>query len=407
MDDDKQDDTSPAQASSRKRAPPTIDLTAASVSDSDAASNNNAPAGAGKPEAKPRVSMRDRARGWLPSMKFSNPFSRSKIATPSAGIGSARPARNYLSMFIAAVVGAILTLLVAGGIWFFGDSGISSRIVARLPQTTAKTDRAASNKRTDKPAAQASNAVTQSSAADSSLNARVDAIEKSIASLRDDLAAARGSIDEIKSTPAQDLGPIIERIAKIERATVALTGEIASPQKFSGEDPHLRIVATATLLDTSVRQGEPYSTALASAKSLTSDAPSLKPLDEFATTGIPSASALSKDLLALLPQLARKPATPAAAAGMMDRLAQGASKLVRIQRTDGVVDATTSTIANATQAARRDDIATARRELDTLPALDRAPVQAWMDKIDARGAALNASKQFALDSTTALSKPAQ
>ena len=91
----------------------------------------------------------------------------------------------------------------------------------------------------------------------------------------------------------------------------------------------------------------------------------------------------------------------------MDRLQQSASKLVRVQRTDGVVDPANAAIARVKDAAQRNDIVAARRELNSLSAADRAPVQPWMDKADAREAALTASKQFALDTMTALSKPAQ
>ena len=48
----------------------------------------------------------------------------------------------------------------------------------------------------------------------------------------------------------------------------------------------------------------------------------------------------------------------------------------------------------------------ARRELNTLPPADRAAAQSWIDKTDARDAALAASRQFAADAMSALAKPA-
>ena len=49
----------------------------------------------------------------------------------------------------------------------------------------------------------------------------------------------------------------------------------------------------------------------------------------------------------------------------------------------------------------------ARRELKTLAEADRVPARAWLDKADARDAALAASRKFADDAMANLAKPAQ
>jgi len=59
-------------------------------------------------------------------------------------------------------------------------------------------------------------------------------------------------------------------------------------------------------------------------------------------------------------------------------------------------------VSRVTAAALRNDFAEARRELKTLQPSDRAAAQAWLDKADARDAALAASRKFASDATTAL-----
>jgi len=173
------------------------------------------------------------------------------------------------------------------------------------------------------------------------------------------------------------------------------------------EDPRLRRVAAATLLDSSVRQGEPYAAALAAAKSFAGDAATLKPLDAFAATGVPSSRTLLRELEALLPKLAPKAEAGAAPTGLLDRLRQSASKLVRIQRTDVTAGGNSAVIARATVAAERSDLDAAKRALSELPAADRAPVQSWIEKVDARDAALAASRQFVSDTMTALSAPAR
>ena len=162
------------------------------------------------------------------------------------------------------------------------------------------------------------------------------------------------------------------------------------------------------MLDLSVRQGEPFKTALDSARSLAPDAAMLKPLDGFAASGLPTAAALSRELLTIIPKMS-KPAkqNEAPDASLVDRLKVGAASLVRIERTDGVGNDRGAIVARATTAALHNDANDARRELSSLSPEDRAPAQAWIDKADARDAALSASHQFAADALAALARPAE
>jgi hypothetical protein len=133
----------------------------------------------------------------------------------------------------------------------------------------------------------------------------------------------------------------------------------------------------------------------------------LKPLDAFAAKGVPSPAALSRDLLTLVPKLSPPaPENSTTGTGIVDRLQAGAAKLVRIERTDTVGNDRGAVVARATAAALRNELAEARRELNALPPADRAAAQAWLDKCDARDAALAASRQFAAEAMAALAKPA-
>ena len=133
----------------------------------------------------------------------------------------------------------------------------------------------------------------------------------------------------------------------------------------------------------------------------------LKPLDAFAASGIPTPAALTRELLNIVPKLSPPPEAPAAGAGIVERLEAGASKLVRIERTDGVGNDRGAIVARIMAAALRNDFAEARREVKMLPEADRAPAQPWLDKADARDAALVASRKFADDALAGLTKPAQ
>jgi len=114
--------------------------------------------------------------------------------------------------------------------------------------------------------------------------------------------------------------------------------------------------------------------------------------------------------LTLVPKLSPPPPADnpsTTGSGIIDRLQAGASKLVRVERTDAAGSDRGAVVARVTAAALRNDVAEARRELNTLAPADRAAAQGWLDKVAARDAALAASRQFAGDSMAALAKPAQ
>jgi hypothetical protein len=225
------------------------------------------------------------------------------------------------------------------------------------------------------------------------------------------LAAA---VNDVRSTPREsssapvDLSAINERIAQLGRAMRAQASEVAQESAKPADDVPLRRLVAAALLDVSVRHGDPYTAALAAAKSLADNADALKPLDGFAATGVPSAYALARELLTLVPKLSPPaPENSATGSGIIDRLQAGAAKLVRIQRTDTVGNDRGAVVARVTAAALHNDLAEARRELNTLAPADRAAAQAWLDKADARDAALAASRQFATETMAALAKVRQ
>ena len=410
MVDDKPDDIGPQADSSRsKRAPPTLDLDAIEISD------ETRPADAADAALKPA-----RERSW-----------------PSGTIMS--------SAIISAIFGAGAAAAV---VWTMGWPGeaappapapqVNNAAVDALAARVANVESKAAAPQSNNAAIDALNArvasVESKAAApavaapaapigpDPAIAAQIGALEKSVAALRDELAAAGGrsqqlaaSIEAVKSTPREmpppppppDLSAINERLARIEAAANTLAAEVAQ-RNAPKDDSQLRRVVAASLLDVSVRAGEPYAAALAVAKPFAANADALKPLDSFAATGVPGTNALNRELLALLPKLSPAQENSTTGSGIVDRLQAGAAKLVRIERTDAVAgNDRNAVVSRVTAAAMRNDIAEARRELKTLAAADRAVAQAWIDKADARDAALAASRQFAADAMGAFTKPAQ
>ncbi len=388
MDEDRPEDTSPSPDSGRaKRAPPTIDLEPSEVSGETQ--------GAGP---QPRRSFAWSFR-WPFSPRFSWPSSAAMPAT-----------------LTAAVTGAVTAALVIAVAWMIGWPGETAPPVVSPQGNAAAIDTLASRvadieARSIKPSA---------AAPDPAQALRLDALEKSLASLRAEIAGARAQseklaadLNAVKSAPreaaaAPDLTAINERLNQIERA--ARTDSTATAQRDNkpADDTALRRLVVASMLDVAVRQGEPFVAQLAAAKSLAPNPDALKPLDEFAASGVPHAAALGRELLTLVPKLsppAHENATTGA--GIVDRLQAGAAKLVRIERTDAVGNDRSAIVARVTAAALRNDYAEARRELNTLAPGDRAPAQAWLDKANERDAALATSRQFATDAMAALAKPAQ
>jgi hypothetical protein len=385
MVDDRPEDTPPSPDAGRpKRAPPTIDLEASEVS----GETRSAAA-----DAQPEPSSPGRSR---------------------AAISSA---------VISAVCGAVAAALVIAAVWFSGwpETPAPSASSPPAPQASAPEIDALASRVA---AIEANTARPPVSAPDPALASRIAALEKSEASLRAEIGGLRkqseqlaAGVNDVKSatrensredSPAPDLSAISDRIAQLERATRAQGSELAQSNAKAADDTPLRRLVAASLLDVLVRTGDPYTAALAAAKSLAPSPDDLKPLDDFAASGVPKAAKLSRELLALVPKL--QPASQensTTGAGIVDRLEAGAKKLVRIERTDTSGSDRGNVIARVTAAALRNDVAEARRELNTLAPADRAAAQSWIDKANARDAALAASRQFAAEAMTALAEPRQ
>jgi len=406
MVDNVPEEAAPAPDSGRpKRAPPTIDLEATEVS-TQPTTDEAQPATDEEPQPEPGQEK--------PEPQPEQP---------------ARAAAPISPWVIAPFSGAAAAALVIAVGWMLGWPAVQAPPAA--PQVNVATVEALSGRVANLEA-------RVSRPTDPAATARVEELEKSLGTLRNDVASLRTQSDQLatalnEAKPApvdtsaaplavmpgklakdldKDLAAIDERIARLERANSADRAELAQQSEKIAEakpadDMPLRRVVAASLLDVAVRHGDAYATLLATAKSFASDPDALKPLDTFASSGVPSPVMLSRELLNIVQKLAPPAEAPAGGAGIMDRLQSGAAKLVRVERTNAVGNDRGAIVARATAAALRNDFAEARRELKTMAPADRAPAQAWIDKADARDAALAASRQFADTAMADLGKPAQ
>ena len=410
MVDDRPGDTGSLPDQGRpKREPPTIELEASEVSSETKSAPNTSSEASPEPVSEPTPELTPEA--------------------PSVSPVDEPPSRPVSPWIIAPVSGAAAAALVIGVGWMLGWPAIQPASAPPAPQLSAAIDGltarvAGLEPKVGKPVP------------DPASVARTEALEKTVAALRAELAATRAqgeklasAINEVKSAPrgdgaaSVDLSGVDERIAKIESQMRAQGAEIAQQgskladtradakpaEAKPADDMPLRRLVSAALLDVLVRTGDPYPAALAATKALAPNPDVLKPLDQFAEKGVPNAGKLSTELLALVPKLlpAAQQNEATTGTGIVERLQAGAAKLVKIERTDTAGNDRGAVVARITAAALRNDFSEARRELKTLSPDDRAAAQVWLDKADARDAALAASRQFAADAMAALAKPAQ
>ena len=371
------DDPNSSPDSSRpKRPPPTIDLEASEVTE-----NSLGPDGEG--------STRHSNEGW------------------SFGAFTPR-SMAWRALFTAGATGAVAALLVIAAAWAAGWLGQAPQPVAQVHDDAKAIGLLAS--RIDDLDAR----VSQGPAADQASSQRLEGMEKSIGSLRSELAAARArseklasELDAVKSaTPSAsasaDVAGIEERLSRLERTTRTEAEKIAENAQKPVDDTALRRVVVASMLNLAVRQGEPFKATLDAAKALATDPAALKPLETFAASGVPNPANLTRELLTLVPKLLPPAPGNTTGAGIVDRLQAGAAKLVRIERTDATGNDRGAIVARITAAAVRNDLPDTRRELEQLSNEDRKPAQAWLDKAKERDAALAASHQFVNEAMAAI-----
>jgi len=424
MADDVLKDAGPApEAGKVKRDPPTIDLEATKVAETGAAPKaTDAKVAEAKP-AEGKSAEGKTTEGKAEAEPGREPGSGSAEADlPKAEPSRTRSASASTSPWVVAPISGVLAAVVviaAGYLLGWPE--------AQTPPATPEVSAASHDALAGRVATlEAKTAKASPPVTDPAVTARLDAIEKAVASLRGDVATLRtqsdklaASVSEAKTAvageaaaaPKVDLSAIKERIDQIERVNreqaAGIAGAKQAASKAAQDDLPLRRVVAAALLDVAVRHGDPYAGALASAKALAPDPDKLKPLDQFAEKGVPNPPMLNRELLTLVPKLSPAAANSDTGTGIVDRLKAGASSLVRVERTDAVGNDRSAIVARVTAAALRNDFVDARRELASLDAADRAPAQAWLDKVAARDAALAASRQFADDMMAALSKSAQ
>jgi hypothetical protein len=398
------------------RRPPTIDLKATEVAGDSA----KAEKAAGSP------SMFDRLRAWLP---LDIPWSHVPWPLVAAGAG-----------------GAVLTLAVLAlfGMFSSRDDGAMvldtrlARAEEQLRELAAKPLPAAGDAKAVADLAgrlarlETMAATPKPPVADSALANRIATLEGDLRALgervgvlgrrSDEIASIAGeartradaAIAESKKAQAPaaptvkpaDVEALTGRIAALERAAKALEAQLAGRTGGDGSDRALRLAIVATTLTAAVERGAPLGTELAAAKAAAPDPKVLAALEPFAPSGVPSATALARELTALMPALAKTVGTSSREGSILDRLKANAEKIVRVRPVDEVPgDDPVAVVRRIELRAQQGNLNGAMAEIVKLPEPARALTKEWVARVDARNAAVDASRRFAADALAALAKP--
>jgi len=174
------------------------------------------------------------------------------------------------------------------------------------------------------------------------------------------------------------------------------------------DDRAARMSIAAEALRSAVERGAPYGAELAAVKSAGADDAALKALAPFAADGVPSVPALAHELQTLTPALLQASGAAPRPSTFLSRLEVHAQKLVRVTPINAPSSDDPPALAARSNAdAARGDLAAARAEIARLPEPARALAEPWVEKVQAREAAIAAGRGIAAAALAALGKPPQ
>jgi hypothetical protein len=369
-----------------------------------------------------------------PSDAVGNPLPPDVPASPPP---EAPPRRRVSFLGIAvAGIGVVLAVLGAASLLLSHDNGVSE-LDARLAGVELELRDLAS--RAPPPAAdpkaldavagrvaklEAAGVAPPQGVVDPALAAHIAALETKVKALAETvgalgrrneeaLAAARearvradagaAEISELTQKPPAsvdrgDFEALANRVAAAERS------EKAAESAAKSADRAVRLALAATALNAAVERGDAFAAELAAVKALGADPKLVAALEPFARSGVPTSAALARQFSELASAL-QQAAEPPPREGVLGRLQLNAEKLVRIRRVDEAAGTDAAAIVARGEAkAARGDLAGAASEVGELPPNARAPAEAWIKSVQARTAAIDASRRLAADALAGLSK---
>jgi hypothetical protein len=395
-----------------KRAAPTIDLTATEVPPAQ-------PAAPSQPEPPPATNEppAGSAGGEPPNTVAKRPAGSIAMAALAGAAGAATVLLILLTLWLSGLV----PLRYAASIDTTSQVAMDTTAIDALTQRVSKIEESI-KKPPISDAAVAARLTAAESATKSlgvtlaELNRRGDDIAATANQARERADAAQKAVTELRASvqdaaknssagiSPSEFDALQKRVASLEQSAKIARADIA---KASSADMAARLALSAAALRDAVTNGVPFADELAQLKSLGGDQKALAALAPFATTGVPTAPALAQELHALLPAMLQISSAAAPEGGFLERLQANAGKLVRVRPvTAPSGDDPSAVLAHLEIDASKADIAAALSDLGKLDSATRAPAQAWIAKAQARQAALDAARNYAVDTARALGSKA-
>jgi hypothetical protein len=247
------------------------------------------------------------------------------------------------------------------------------------------------------------------------LGRRNDEIASIAGEARSRADAAAAAVAELKKAPApaapavehKEIEALNTRIAALERAAKAMEAQLGARAAGDGADRSLRLVVVASTLNAAVERGAPFTAELTAAKAAAPDPKLLAPLEPFASSGVPSANTLTRELTALMPAVAKAVGTTPREGSILDRLKASAEKVVRVRPIDEATgDDPAAVVRRIEMRAEQGNLNGAMAEIAKLPEAARALTKEWVARVQARNAAIEAGRQFAAAALASIGKPA-
>jgi len=348
--------------------------------------------------------------------------------------GGPTRAGGVMPYVAGAVAGAIVVAALVAGIWIAGL--VPAREAPReaaAPSTPAPSTPAVSSAGADEISSRLEKiqeALKMPRADEAAVN-RIAAAEAQAKALGDQLSALTRRVDDVaavsqtalaqakaataaadeaknaaQTVPQRgDLNALGNRITTLENAIKSLGAELTQ-RTSSADDRVARVTVAAEALRAMVERGAPYQTELAAVKSFGVEESALAPLAPFAAEGVPNAAALAREFAALMPSLLQEFETASQDGSFLSRLAAHAQNLVSITPVDAPEGNDASAVVTRVNSeAARGDFAAVLTDAARLPDRERSVADAWVKKVEAREAAIAASRRIAADALSALSKP--
>jgi hypothetical protein len=333
------------------------------------------------------------------------------------------------------VVGALMVVAVIAGLWAAGyipspqppaaasapapDSQATADISARLKQIESAIQAQQQARQSEQalvPRVAEAQAATKAQADSlAALSRRVDdvaaAAQNALAQAKAAATAASSAADAAKNATQSGVSPsdieaLTGRVAALESAMKSLSDTMTRPTS-SADDGAARLTIASEALRAAVERGTPFQAELTAVKSLGVDQSATAPLEPFAAAGVPSAAALAQELAALIPALQQAAVPALTDSSFLGRLESHAQALVRITPINAPAgDDAASILTRINGDAARADIAAALTDVAKLPSAAQALAAAWVQKAQARDAAIAAARHIAADALAALGKPA-